>query len=509
MAEPISADPDRVPARRIAGKAPARPGHAPGWFGSIALLLEVALALRVLAADSVEWYVRRGGTGRLCVFDDTNIYWGLAQAIRAGEPYQVVEWSDIPHFALRTPGYPLVLAACQAIFGERTLAVRLVQAVLGTACVCLVYCLARELVDSGNRWMGRVSRVGQSGLRREQAGSESSLLVDASGEPERGWTIPLVAAWVAAVNPYYVLMSSLILSEAIFEPLMLTSLLGVAVLWRARSPQGVPAGETDRAGRGRHEGVITGWKPWVITLGTGAAAGAAVMVRPSWALFVPAMMAAWILASLGNAGSRGAAVRGALLCAVGAALVMGPWWYRNWHVYGRFVPTALWFGASLYDGLNPRASGASDMSFLGDPEIWPLGEEDQDAELTKRAIAFAREQPRTVLGLAALKFARFWSPWPNAGGFRGPLVGAASAIVVMPLYGLIVLGLWDRRRDARALVLLAGPLLYFCALHLVFASSTRYRIPAEMPALVLAGVGFSSVMNHWARFGRRATSLER
>ena len=49
------------------------------------------------------------------------------------EPYEYVEWSDIPHFAVRTPGYPLFLAVCQAIFGERTLAVRLVQAGLGTS----------------------------------------------------------------------------------------------------------------------------------------------------------------------------------------------------------------------------------------------------------------------------------------------------------------------------------------------------------------------------------------
>ena len=39
-----------------------------------------------------------------------------------------------------------------------------------------------------------------------------------------------------------------------------------------------------------------------------------------------------------------------------------------------------------------------------------------------------------------------------------------------------------------ALVLLAGPIIYFCAVHLVFVSSIRYRIPGEMAA---AGSGES------------------
>jgi 4-amino-4-deoxy-L-arabinose transferase-like glycosyltransferase len=139
MAEPISPD-HAVP-------APARAGRwkrALGRLASLVLVLEIALALRVVAADAIEWYVRRGDPSRLCVFPDTASYWELARTIRTGGPYEVVEWADIPHFALRTPGYPLVLAACQALFGERTLAVRLVQAVLGTLSVYLVYCLARQ-----------------------------------------------------------------------------------------------------------------------------------------------------------------------------------------------------------------------------------------------------------------------------------------------------------------------------------------------------------------------------
>jgi hypothetical protein len=59
----------------------------------------------------------------------------------------------------------------------------------------------------------------------------------------------------------------------------------------------------------------------------------------------------------------------------------------------------------------------------------------------------------------------------------------------LPLFAFLALGLWSRRADVRVWVLLAGPLLYFCAVHMVFASSMRYRIPGEVPALGLAGLG--------------------
>jgi Dolichyl-phosphate-mannose-protein mannosyltransferase len=439
MAEPFPLD--SVQGRDRAG----RWKRAVARFASLALVLEVALGLRVLAADAVEWYVRSKGADRLCLFDDTRIYWELARKIRVGAPYEVVYYADIPHFALRTPGYPLLIAACQALFGERPLAVRLVQAVLGTVGVYLAYRLTSQFL----------------------APSEPA-------EPRR-WTIPLIAAAIAALNPYYSFLSAILLSEAVFVPLMLAVLWGQAVLWH----------EPGRPNQ------VAGWKEWLVALGSGAAAGAAILVRPSWALFVPAMLAIRIIASLRDRGALIASIRGAFLCAVGAVVVMGPWWVRNASIYDRFVPTALWMGASLYDGVNPNATGASDMTFLRDPEIWPMDEQDQDAELTRRAFAFARAEPMRVISLAWSKLGRYWTPWPNADVLQNPAVVVAATIVELPVLAIITVGAWARRRDLRAWVLLAGPLLYFCALHVVFASSMRYRIPGEIPALGLAAIGWT------------------
>src|SRR5262249_45079347 len=149
--------------------------------------------------------------------------------------------------------------------------------------------------------------------------------------------------------------------------------------------------------------------------------------------------------------------------------------------------------------------GASDMiPFLRDPEIWPLDEQDQDAELTRRALAFAREYPGRALELAVVKLGRYWSPWPHAAGFRSWGLAAAGAGVAVPIAGLLAAGPWDRRRDPRAWVLLAGPVLYFSALHAVFASSMRYRIPGEMPALGLAAIGWARLRSVAAGPARRS-----
>ena len=233
-----------------------------------------------------------------------------------------------------------------------------------------------------------------------------------------------------------------------------------------------------------------------MALAAGFSGGAAILTRPSWALFLPAVLLVWVIACISRARPIVAAVlqfRGAVLVLAGIVVVMGPWWIRNARIYGRFVPTAVWLGASLYDGLNPRATGASDMRFLEDPEFRSLDEISQDARTDSPGarIRPVRAQPRSRAGgdqvLALLE------PLAECRRNIAPAAAVASAILVIPLYLLILAGAWNRRRDLAALLLLAGPVLYFCAVHAVFVSSIRYRIPAEPAAMGLAAIGLRSI----------------
>jgi 4-amino-4-deoxy-L-arabinose transferase-like glycosyltransferase len=399
--------------------------------------------LRVAAADAAQWLAKRRGD--LCIFPDTKVYWALAGKIVRGGPYEMVDWGAVPHFTLRTPGYPLFLAACRALFGARAMPPRLIQAALGALCVWLVARLVEQALPETCR------------------------------NPLRSvWTVSLIAAAIAAVDPFIVANSAFLLSEALFLPLMLVAQLGMAALWSK------PA--WDRS--------ALGW-----ALGVGVASGAAVLVRPSWALYPPLLGSIWLTACLAQRRSalRGLAFRSTLVMALGLVLVMAPWWVRNARIYGKFVPTAMWMGASLYDGLSPSATGASRMDFLAEPEFWPLDEEAQDARLRDQALAFARANPGRVVELAAIKAWRFWSPWPNAESFRSTPLAVASVLITLPQFALLAIGLWDRRRDARALILLGLPLIYTFLLHLIFVSSMRYRIPVIVPALGFVAIGLARV----------------
>lgn len=338
----------------------------------------------------------------------------------------------------RTPGYPLVLAG--------------------------VFCLADdEPPVLWTRWLGAMLGV----LAVTGVVALAGLLFDRQ--------TALLAGAAAAVYPDAISMSVFVLSEAPFCPLMMLQLCLWTLAWRGSS-------------RGRQ----AGW-----ALAGGVTAGLATLTRPSWLLFTPFAAA---LALLGPGERRRPAWLGLWLI-VGLTAAMTPWWVRNWSVAGCFVPTTLQVGESLYDGLNPQATGASDMRFVDDFRQQLRAEDakhpavaDRDgcfeARLDRRmrdaAVAWAMSHPGRVGELAVIKFVRIWNVWPNEASLRSwPL-----RIVLMASYlPVLVFGLWGVWRTAHRgwpYVLCLVPAVYFTALHVVFVGSIRYRQPALLVLIVPA-----------------------
>jgi 4-amino-4-deoxy-L-arabinose transferase-like glycosyltransferase len=390
----------------------------------------------------------------------------------------------------RTPGYPALLAGLFWLADGRPTVMwaRVLNAVLGVLAVSGVMLLAGMLFD------------------RQSA---------------------LVAGAVTAVYPSAISMSVFVLSEAPFCPLMVLQL----ILWI-------------KAWNGRSARAASGW-----ALAAGLVAGFATLVRPSWLLFTPA--AALIGWAGGSAASRWGVPRkshgaGRLLpesrtvasCSRGAesgrtaarhALIglslllgliaaMSPWWIRNGRVTGRFVPTTLQVGESLYDGLNPQATGASDMRFVDDFRIQLRSEDANTATSRSRrdrfeqrldrrmrdaAIEWAADHPWAVLRLAGIKFLRMWNVWPNEPSlrhwsFRLMLMVAYTPVLLLALYGA-----WCFSGRGWPYVLCFLPAAYFTCLHMVFVGSIRYRQPAMLPLIAVAAGALVHIVRR-----RRSASKE-
>jgi 4-amino-4-deoxy-L-arabinose transferase-like glycosyltransferase len=276
----------------------------------------------------------------------------------------------------------------------------------------------------------------------------------------------LLAAALAAVYPGGIALAALVLSEAAFCALLPVQL----VLWV--------------------KGCRTSSSRWRVAwfLAAGVVAGLATLVRPSWLLFTPLA----VLVSVVPAHDRRRNLLAGAWLMLGLVIAMTPWWIRNAQVAGRFVPTTLQVGASLYDGLNAHADGGSNMAFVSQVVAdfhreHPNAPADQyEYELNRyfrqQAVAWAGEHPGRVLQLAGIKFVRMWNIWPNEPQFRRWPIQLTIAATYTPL---LVLGLWGGVRVARrgwpyALCLL--PAAYLTLMHVVFVSSLRYRIP---PMLIL------------------------
>lgn len=305
-----------------------------------------------------------------------------------------------------------------------------------------------------------------------------------------GWLarhIAGVGAGIAAIAigsfyPSAIGMSITVLSEALFMPLFLGHLLVWTKALERENPN------------------------WLGVL-AGALAGLGILARPSWLLFLPFAFAVLALAS--NQRVKHLTL---LTCSViGLCLVMSPWWIRNATVTGKFVPTTLQVGPSLYDGLHPGATGYSDegMLFMRDILAEQLAEDAQSPEklestlewrinkrATKLATSWATENPLAVLKLAVRKFGKTWSVWPDGGEngswvIRIAITISSFSVLLGAGWGTLLLIRRKEHERTAPVFLLWLPCLYFTLLHMVFVGSVRYREPAVFVLIALAAYAVS------------------
>jgi len=144
-----------------------------------------------------------------------------------------------------------------------------------------------------------------------------------------------IAAWLAAVYPALVWVSAYVLSESLFMPLALGS-----VMLLADATRRADAAQNPRAGG-------------ALAVAAGLVAGLAILVRPAMLLFLP-LAVLWLV--------RRKQLSLALALSVTAVLVVTPWTLRNVRAYGRIVLVASEGGVTFWTGNHPLARGEGDLA---------------------------------------------------------------------------------------------------------------------------------------------------
>lgn len=190
-------------------------------------------------------------------------------------------------------------------------------------------------------------------------------------------------------------------------------------------------------------------------------------------------------------------VGGALsLLLVIASLV--PWAVRNRTVVGEWVWLTTRAGISLYDGVGPQATGASD---IGDVQrsgaAGQLPEREWNEHFRREAWKQIKNDPGRVVRLAGHKLARMWNPFPNVESYRGGATRWISALWTAPLFLLAIAGIvrcirLPGRTGWVLVFFLLLPAIYFSLVHALYIGSVRYRLPAMPMIAVLAAMAFSA-----------------
>lgn len=277
--------------------------------------------------------------------------------------------------------------------------------------------------------------------------------------------VALIASWIAALYPFLLFYQGLLLSETLFNLLLLA---GVAALYRWRE-------------RGARIDAALVVACLCFALAT--------LTKATLTILPPLLLAA-------TAWTAGATLRRALTVLVAAsclyAAFLSPWWIRNATVLHSFVPFTTSSAQNLYLGNNAH-NPAAGVDWATDAEpavadrIFALPNElARQRAFGQAATDYIEDNPGIFLRAAVKKFIRFWNPVPNATEFKTPLYSIISAASFGPVLALALLCVFWRWRQWRLLAPIYLIVGYFTLVHVVSIASLRYRLPLEPLLIILA-----------------------
>jgi 4-amino-4-deoxy-L-arabinose transferase-like glycosyltransferase len=332
-----------------------------------------------------------------------------------------------------------------------------------------------------------VSLLGGTSITAHQVagaflGAGTVLVLGLLGRYLFGWRTGIAVAVVAALHPNLWIADGLILPETPYA-----LVVGGAILAAYRL--------VDRPGRGR-AAVL------------GLVLGAASLIRGEGAVFAAVLTVPLLLVFLRSVPTM-ARLRLLAVSGVVAVLVISPWVVRNLRAFEEPALLSTNGGTTLAAANCPLTYRGEHLGYFS-VNCWaiegtpPLEDSLQDQFWRRRAFDYISDNFSRVPVVVAARVGRVWEVYRPADNRRNDQFeerhkGAAWAglFAFYALIPLAVLGLARLRRAGRLLWPLVAPFVFVTMITIVFYGNTRFRVPAEVALVVLAGIGIAGLLDRW------------
>ena len=280
-----------------------------------------------------------------------------------------------------------------------------------------------------------------------------------------------IGAALAAVYPILITADGALMSESLYGLLVAGALLLTLRL-------------LDRPGPA----------PWWLAAAVGAVSGLAALTRGEALLLVPLLLVPVV--------RRPGGLRTAAVTCLAAVVVLAPWTIRNLVTFDHVVLISTDAGAvvggancaSTYDGPN---IGGWDITC--DPP-YPGNEAQQTTKQLHKGLTYANDHLRRVPIVVGARLARQFSlrlPWQTNSG-RDPGWQNAGTVMYYVLAPLGIAGFFVLRRRRVPTWTIAVPIMLAVVMAAVIYGFLRFRHPADIALVVLAGVAIDALVRRFS-----------
>jgi 4-amino-4-deoxy-L-arabinose transferase-like glycosyltransferase len=364
---------------------------------------------------------------------DAADYHQLATGLAEGRGYVNSSGQET---AWRPPGYPLFLSCIYRFTGPRVSVAVFVQVVIGALTVLALVLFGAMVI---------------------------------------GWREALIAGFVAAVYPGLVWLPRLLLSENLSLLLLLATLSAAALYMKSR-------------------------RLWWLGV-VGFVGGLNTLVRGGNLIVLVVLCAAilFVVIRRRSPPPRQAAL-GVFLTLAAFAAVLVPWTVRNYRVLHSFVPVATQEGLTLYASYwPPQKNGRfiwGTLPGIEDPEVAVASQLGDEVSASRHFQSVTLQRLRANPGyffrlipskMISLLVPLDWEIFPHAPGETRSINFGYIVVSLLALLGFVAL---KGSAYPHKWLLWVLPLVILIQA-IVFYGSPRFRLPAELIAILLAAVGLS------------------